>query len=559
MSVLKNYILGLDIGSNSVGWAVLETTPIGEGKIKPTGIGKTGTRVFEQGVEGDLDSGRDTSRNLKRREARTRRRMLERRARRLKVLFNILKNNKLLPPGDSPDSSEKVAYFHNLDAALKTEFIKRENITPDRTFSLVFPYLLRKTALDHELPPFEIGRAVYHLAQRRGFESNRKSPPKEDEDLGQVYEGIKKLEQSMAEASARTVGEYLAGLDPEMERIRSRWTARRMVKDEFEKIWNKQARFHPEILTTNLKEKIHRAMFYQRPLKTQRHLVGGCDLEPGRKRAPWACLEAQRFRLLQRVNDLEINSPWGEVIELSPEQRKNLIREMTFKGDRTFVQIKKLFGLKQKYTFNLQRGGEKKLPGDRVNSKLYAIFGARWLGLPDADKEAVLHDLRSIQKRKTLYNRALKHWGLDEEAASKLSDLSLEEGYCSHSREAIRKLLPLMEAGVRYAAAKKQMYPDRITGKELDLLPPLAEAMPELRNPVVARSLNQVRRVVNEIVRCYGKPALIRVEMAREMKKSRKQREDTWQKNRQNQKRREEAKKRIIAESEVQYPKKTDI
>ncbi len=79
-----------------------------------------------------------------------------------------------------------------------------------------------------------------------------------------------------------------------------------MFVEEFTAIWNKQKEFYPELLTDALEAKIRYWLFFQRPLASANHLIGFCELEKGERRAPWATLEAQRFRLLQRVNDLRV-------------------------------------------------------------------------------------------------------------------------------------------------------------------------------------------------------------------------------------------------------------
>ena len=92
--------------------------------------------------------------------------------------------------------------------------------------------------------------------------------------------------------------------------------------------------------------------------------------------------------------------------------------------------------------------------------------------------------------------------------------MTLEDGYASLSREAIRKVLPLMEAGVRFATAREKVYQGDAGRKQsFELLPPVLEALQQLRNPVVCRALTELRKVVNALIRNYGKPSLIRVEL----------------------------------------------
>src|SRR3546814_19974841 len=75
------------------------------------------------------------------------------------------------------------------------------------------PYDLRKRGLDERLEPHEIGRALFHLNQRRGFKSNRKAERKsgDDKESGKIATGAKALHIAMEEDGARTYGEFLAG------------------------------------------------------------------------------------------------------------------------------------------------------------------------------------------------------------------------------------------------------------------------------------------------------------------------------------------------------------
>ncbi len=84
-----------------------------------------------------------------------------------------------------------------------------------------------------------------------------------------------------------------------------------------------------------LRKKIFGAIFDQRPLKSQKHLVGKCELQPTKRRALLSSLAVQKFRLLQRVNDLKIIAPDGEILELSAVQRGQLIEQLEKEGDLT--------------------------------------------------------------------------------------------------------------------------------------------------------------------------------------------------------------------------------
>ena len=183
----------------------------------------------------------------------------------------------------------------------------------------------------------------------------------------------------------------------------------------------------------------------------------------------------------------------------------------------------------------------------------------------------MIKDLIEYEKKEALEKRLVERYGMSPDKATVTSDITLEDGYCSLSLKALRKLLPLMEGGIHFATARKQIYGEYSgASKKCDFLPPVFDksrrgntdgfiAKSQLRNPVVTRGLTELRKVVNAIIRIYGKPAFIHVELARDLKRSRKQREDITKQNRQNEKAREDAKKRIIKEIGGQEPKRGDI
>jgi len=296
------FLLGIDLGSASLGWAAIRLDSAGA----PAGVLRAGVRIFDPAVTGDIDKGRDESNAVTRRSARLARRQLRRRAARQKELFTLLQDRRLLPAysGPLPHASEqRHAVLNQLDKnfAAKWKSASRFDDLP--------LYLLRKAALSERLEPFELGRILYHLSQRRGFKSNRRAAakPNEKEKPGEVEQSMSDLEAEMRAANANTLGEFYAGLNPHERRIRGRWKARRaLYEDEFAQIWDKQVLFHPDVLTPDLRRDVKRLLFFQRPIRTQANLIGQCELELHERRASWSTVEAQRFRLIQRLNDLEI-------------------------------------------------------------------------------------------------------------------------------------------------------------------------------------------------------------------------------------------------------------
>lgn len=552
-----DFVLGIDLGSNSLGWAIVCLVD-GE----PAGLIRAGVRVFDAGMEGDLESGREESRNKARRDARLHRRQLWRRARRLKKTFNLLQRFGFLPAGDGSTSEKRQDFINDLDKSIRASELFKEKAAsgnypePDQTL----PYILRAAALDERLEPHFLGRALFHLGHRRGFLSNRIRPARKDDDEGVVKEGINKLRDDMQKADARTLGEYFARLKPSEERIRARWTARAMYEEEFEKVWKAQAGHHPELLTPERKKALQGAYFYQRPLWFDPDTIGTCELEPDCRRAPAYLLISQRFRLLQTVNNLRIFPPGETERDLTANDRQKLIEALELRGDMTFAQVRKLLSLPKGYAFNLERGGEKTIKGNRTNADFYNAFGERWLGMPPEERDRAVEYVHAFQKPDKLKQAAKEKWSLVDEAAEKLSEISLEGDYMNLSRRAMEKLLPLLEEGMTYGEARKKLYPASFgAGEPKPLLPPVEQALPEIRNPAVMRSLTELRKVVNAVVRQYGRPQEIRIELARDLKKSKKQRAQITETNRQNERARAEAAKKIMADAGVAQPKPDDI
>jgi CRISPR-associated endonuclease Csn1 len=554
----NEYVLGIDLGTSSLGWAA-----IGVIDGEPSGLIRAGVRIFDAGMDESKGLGREESRNKARRDARLRRRQTWRRGRRLKKILGLLQRFRLLPPGDASTPAARQDLLNELDRRiLASPWFAAKRASgkfpePDHTM----PYILRAAALDEPLDSHFLGRALYHLAQRRGFLSNRKQSPRRDgDDEGAVKEGIAKLRSDAEQSAARTLGEFFSHLAPSQERIRSRWTPRDMYEAEFDAIWNAQRPHHPGILTEARKKELRRAVFFQRPIWFDPNSIGKCELEPGKHRAPAHLLACQRFRLLQTVNNLRIIPPGEPETDLTPKDRQKLVDALQTNRDMTFTQVHKLLGLTKECVFNLERGGEKTIKGNRTNADFLGAIGGRWTNMSPEERNRLVEYVNAFQNPDKLSEAAQKKWGLDAEAAEKLSEISLEPDYASLSRQAIEKLLPLLETGVRYGEARKMVYHESFrAGAAAPALPPVDQALPEIRNPAVTRSLTELRKVVNAIIRQHGKPTHIRIELARELKKSKKQREAISQNNRRNESARANAVKEVVATAGITQPRPDDI
>jgi CRISPR-associated endonuclease Csn1 len=351
----SSYVLGLDLGSNSIGWSLIKL----DENDNPCGLENVGVRIFEAGMEGLYESGKEESRNIKRRGARLTRRQIERRARRLRKLANLLQRIGLLPPGNLYISSERQKFFEDLDKQLRDKYIPSDIPEPEQNrLHQIFLYYLRSLAVEQKLEPYALGRILYHLGQRRGFLSNRRGQKQDDEERGKVKQGIAEIRNEMLKLGAETLGRYFAKIDPtdiNQKRIRGRWTARDMYEQEFYTIWEYQSKYYPELLTEDNKKQVFQTIFFQRPLKSQKEKIGFCQFEciargapRNRRRAPWIILKAQRFRLLQKVNDLLIVENKFDKRPLTDEERKLVIDYLEKKWRCHIRSTKKTFKFVQK-------------------------------------------------------------------------------------------------------------------------------------------------------------------------------------------------------------------
>lgn len=513
--------LGLDLGSNSIGWALIDPD-------KPLLL-DAGVRVFPEGVDRDR-SGGEVSKSEKRRVCRGARRRTARRRKRVAHVKRLLIANGLLP-----------------------EVAGRKRTDPDRqewektTFAQSSPYQLRGRALDEKLAAHEVGRAILHLAQRRGFWSNRKATGAERKEESETLAEIEQLQKDIDQAECRTLGEYLGKLHQSnaLQRLRGRHTRRRMYKHEFETIWSAQQKHHPELLTEVLKGEIHHAIFHQRPLKIPKSMIGTCELETNRRRCPRADRRAQRFRLLMEVNNLRVVDQNGEDRPLTGDERAVLIEYLSSSDRRTFDQIRKKLGFNGQCVFNLERAKRKSLQGHRTDTAMKKALGRSWAKLDEEKRNTIVRSILEDSPAE-IAKRAVQEWNLNDQQAQLLPAIELPQGYSAFSREAINKLLPHIEAGHPLMSSDDRpcaitlagyLRPDQRPQKRTESLP----QPPDLPNPIVRAALHEVRKVVNAVLRAHGPIDEIHIELTREVKGSLARREEHIRRMRQREKLRDAA------------------
>ena len=512
----KRYRLGIDLGTASIGTALVELDGPAN-RPYPTNILHMGVRIFDDG----RDPKTKVPLGVARRMAKQNRKMLDRYLRRRKRLIDALIEFKIWPT----DEAQRKA------------------------LCLLNPYDIRTRALDEKVSLHELGRAIFHLNQRRGFKSNRKTDGGED---GKIRQAVAKLEETFQKEGCRTLGEFYQKRIERGLSVRARlegagakaeypfYPSRQMIECEFDKIWNKQAEFYPDILTKQAKKKIKETLLYQRPLKPVK--PGKCFLEPNEDRAPIASPYFQRFRILQTINELRIISRYGDQRPLTLEERNILLDDLSQKKELKFSAAKKLLSLSVYDRFSIQDERRDKFQGDQIavllGNKKY--FGKNWKSLPLENQNAIVAELIYQDDTENLI-KTLCAFGLSKEAAAQLSEETLPTGYGRLSLVALKKIIPFLEeAVITYSeAAAKAGYnhSDNYTGEIFHYLPYYGKVLEnrvmrgsgneadndedrygKVGNPTVHIALNQLRRVVNCVIKHFGPPEQIVVEVARDLK-----------------------------------------
>ena len=537
------YRLGLDMGTNSIGWAAIKLDDEGA----PCGVLDIGVRIFPDG----RNPRDETSNAVQRRVARGQRRRRDRYLKRREDLINTLIEYGLMPK----DESERKRIANNA-----------------KDFD---PYKLRARALDHPLEPFELGRALFHLDQRRGFKSNRKAVSDDENEAKKTRADISELSRRIEESGARTLGEYLARRRRKGKSVRARpdmglYPDRAMYEEEFDKI--REAQESHQALVPDQWNKLRSfIIFFQRPLKPVE--PGWCLFEDGEMRAARALPVFQEFRMLQEVANLKIQVG-AEDRPLDSAERDHAMRRLRSGKDITLSKGKdnkpanptRDLGLPSGAIFNMAAGGRKAIKGDEIATRLAAspkkatqnrpaqpgLFGDKWLGLPLDERNEIVKFLLDTEEPEAVHKRAVEEWELSEERAAAIANVSLLSGYGNLSEKAIRKILPHLESGMGYSEAVLDAgYPhhsDFRNEEAHESLPYYGEILERdavgadpkkdpdtdgeparygrISNPTVHIGLGQLRRVVNGLTDVYGKPEEIVVELARDLKMNSEQKQN---------------------------------
>lgn len=531
-----------DLGTNSIGWAVFRCgEPDGSNVAasQPQVLLAAGVRIFSDGRNPKDGS----SLAMMRRGPRAARRRRDRFLQRQRKLIKLLIAHGLMP---APEGERK--RLERLD-----------------------PYELRLMALDQRIELFQLGRAIFHINQRRGFLSNRKTDRTEKE-ASVLKQAQIRLEEAVTRDGSRTLGEFLHKRLCEGSGARFRirsigpkaehefYPTRKLMQAEFDAIWRKQSDFHPETLTEKAKGEIENAIFHQRPLRKVK--AGRCTFNPGEERLPAALPSVQARRVYQELNELRYGEGLILKTPLTREERDLLAGKLLSGQSLTWVGVRKALKLDAGQRFSLE-DSRKGLEGCPTAAALKGkrgreIFGERWAELPLSRQDEIVWQLLENEDEESLVDWLSIECGLSAETAMLAAQTALVDGHASLGTTANVAVLKQLVAHPEFtyskaAEAAGYHHSDFRTKEKLKRLPYYAVVLerhvsfgsgdpadPEeirygrIANPTVHIGLNQLRRIVNRLIAAYGPPDEVVVELARELKLNKKQKDEEQLRNSQN-------------------------
>lgn len=504
-------ILGIDTGTNSLGWAIVEK------KADEYHLLDKGVNIFQEGVK--MEKGIESSKAAERtahKAARVRNYRIKLRKIRL---LRILSDAHLCPPLSKAELSAW---------RLKKEYPKNDLFmqwqgTDDESEKT--PYAYRHKCL-HECLDFNsmtdryiLGRAFYHMIQRRGFLSNRKD--QSGDDTGKVKESISNLTQEMHDDGYEYLGDYFYSLYNKGEKIRNHYTARNEhYLAEFKAICEKQKldkNLGPEIV-----RQIEKAIFDQRPLKSQKGQVGKCVFEKNKTKCPSSHPMYEEFRMLSFINNIKIQTPNDSALRPLSAEERELIMPLFFRKSKKqfdFEDIAKKLAPKKHYGF-YKKSSDAEMPylfnypmdtsvsGCPVTAALKDIFGENWIDalcetytLAEGKSRLdvvndIWHALFFYTDETKLAEFAKNRLQLKDEEAKKFCEISLPSDYASLSLKAICKILPYLRKGLIYSHAV-------FLGNLCEVMPQYEWNIGEMRNAAIDNIIHEMNQIDSKDTRTF--------------------------------------------------------
>lgn len=551
-----NYRLGLDLGTNSLGWAVYSL----DKDKNPVELVDMGVRIFSDGRNPKTRE----PLAVERRNSRSIRRQIYRRKLRRKQTFRLLQKEGLFPK--------------TKDECLE---LKKMN-----------PYELRIKALDEVLEPYELGRVLFNLSVRRGFKSNRKDETRTDTSENEKKDKKKlsqsdmcvELENAIKDSGFRTIGEFLWYTREEHKGIRfvpdrmKFYPLRKMYEEEFFLIRQKQEKAFSKVDW----DAIYHLIFDQRPLRPQER--GRCQYLTDKERTFKAMPSSEKVRILQEVRNINYQNEEGKVLPLSEEQEDLLVNILYSQATIKFDALKKKLGLSSGCSFNLESQVRTGLNGSPTSVKLRneLNFGLLWDTFSLEEQDGIVEKLITAEEDSEVLEM-LSKYSISEEQKKHITGLVFASGttmLCKEVQEALvhkmenKEQRPTMTAAVQllgYKFADQSVekfdilpyYGKVLVGSTMGVHPDASETTPEVKygkisNPTVHVALNQTRVIVNALIKEYGKPSQVVVELSRDLKASREAKENLIRKQAENTRQNEIINRNISDAFSIDHPSRID-
>lgn len=549
------YIIGLDIGTTSVGYAALML----DDKDIPCRILRLGSRIFDlaENLNGSSHAApRRENRGMRRRQRRKRLRKSE--------IKSLISENNIM-------TGDEIKAIYNSKGVLSDI------------------YQIRAEAIDRNLNKEEFVRLLIHLSQRRGFKSNRKvDSNNKKSEAGTLLIAIEENKKILNKNHYRTIGEMLYKDKKFTEYKRNKSDSnknsftRKEHEEEIKCIFESQRKFGNKYATKDLEEKYLKIFLSQRAFDDGpganspyagnqiEKMLGHCTLEPDQFRAVKASYSFEYFNLLSKVNHIKILSS-GTKRPLSPDERSKVISLAFNKNSITYASIRNALKLSQSETFNISYG-EKSI--DEIEKKTKFTYLKAYHTMKKAYGDSF--NSWSTDKKNNL-GYALSVYKNDSKIISYLTDKNFDETEIkialtlpsfsktgNLSVKALDKINPYLEQGMVYSdacisAGYNFKADDTEKSKYLPANPMVAEELQDIKNPVVKRAVSQTIKVVNALIREYGSPCYVNAELARELAKNFKDKKEIEKGQKENRAKNERIMERLRSEFGLLQPTGLDL
>lgn len=467
-------ILGIDLGTNSIGLTLRE------GDI----FSWYGVYTFKKGV-GEGKTGEFSYASERTKHRSSRRLYNARRYRKWKTL-DVLIENDYCPLKEETlkkwrNYKKGIGRVYPIDDIGFQNWIKLD-FNGDGVQDFKSPYQLRRLLIREKLDlsikenRYKIGRALYHIAQRRGFKSNKKQGSNEK---NAVYEGSSETgtigyrEYESLLLEHKTIGAAMAFLEDNGIRVRNRYTLRSDYREEVKTILSFQEISDEKLCNSLLLESSNGSIFYQRPLRSQKGLVGKCTLETNKPRCPISHPKFEEYRAWSFINNIKYRLDKKHDFEPIPLDLKlTLYQEKFFQNNRQiyFDEIRKFISANGGGRWELNYGSDMNkisIPTCYVSYKLKKVFGNEWENYSHTivrkDKNGVPHKvtytindiwhiLFSFEDEEYLTQLLHENLHLSSNQVTELVKLfdKFPIGYANLSIKAINNILPFLKMGMNY-------------------------------------------------------------------------------------------------------------